>query len=335
MAVRRGPDTHDLDAGRDQRRLGLDRRRLGGDDPDRHFTRGASQLRGQRQFEIRVENDPYRRVIGHARQTHRHLRVVREHGTDTEHDRVVMRPLEMHPGARCRRRDGDGRGPRSAGVAIGRPSDLEGHHRPPLRHPQDMAAMGALRLILQHAGDDLDARGAQQRMAEPGDEGVGIRHRRNHALHAGQNGVLDAGDASPQGTMRAGFERDIERTAHCRGAGAGAGEGERLAMRASPGLGQAAGHHDRPIGRVLGDDGADRGVGPGSAEIARAEVKRLCHEGAVDRIPVSHQRGAAGRKRPPPLRWYRAGRAVPRNPWPRGSSCRPRRSGHRPRRRAP
>jgi hypothetical protein len=107
--------------------------------------------------------------------------------------------------ARFRAGDGEPGAPCPAGEAVGGARHLEGHHRPPFRHPQDVTAMAALRQVLQDSDSDLDSGGAQQSVAEAGDLRVGIGHGRDDAPDAGEQRALDTRRAAADGAMRAGL----------------------------------------------------------------------------------------------------------------------------------
>ena len=153
-------------------------------------------------------------------------------------------------------------------------------------------------------------------MAAAGDAGVRVLDRRHHAGDAGPHQRLGAGAGLAM--MRAGFERHI---------GGGAARRRRPPWRA-PAFRHAAcrrvASSRRPATRlVLDDHAADIGVLGGGAQRPAAEPQRIVHPAGV-----SCHRSRRCRPRP------RVRPKALRNPWLRGNSCRPRRSAHRPRRRA-
>ena len=87
--VRRDP--HDLDALRDERPLGLDRR-LDRRRRSRSGPRRApvDEPARQRRAQAGIEDDPDRRAVFEPRQAHGQQRIVGEHRADADHDRIRM-----------------------------------------------------------------------------------------------------------------------------------------------------------------------------------------------------------------------------------------------------
>lgn len=114
--------------------------------------------------------------------------------------------------------------------------------------------------------EDFDAGGAEFGEALSGDEGVGVLHGGDDAGDAGgDEGVGAGGGAAGVG---AGFQGDVERRAA--GGGTGFGEGDGFGVE-GVGVDVVAAAKDDAI---FGDDGADGGVGRGTAEAETRLFKR-------------------------------------------------------------
>ena len=153
-----------------------------------------------------------------------------------------------------------------------------------------------------------------RRRARPAPEtrGSGILDRHHGAPYARVEQGLGAGPRLAP--MAARLEGDVGRGAPGRRPGAR----QRLRL----GMGPAAGHgpspaHDPPGARPRRDqDTAHRRVGPNVAEAAPGEAERRAHMARIVAINLARHRPTRPR--------------TPRNPWPRGNSCKPTRSAHRP-----
>ena len=158
--------------------------------------------------------------------------------------------------------------------------------------------------------------------------GIGIFERRDDARDPRGDDSVGAGRRLA--VMRARLQRNVERRAARRRAGPA--QRLDLGMGPAPGLGPAAADDDA----VLDDHGADRGIGPCTAEPAPAEGKRERHEAPIVRAERPPQRSALSAltcARSPRPRRPTIPPAPSRNPWLRGNCDRPKRSAHRRRHR--
>ena len=122
-------------------RLGL-RDALAGDDQRRRLARGGGEARAARQAQTRVQNHAQRLATLKSRQAHGEQRIVDRGRAMADHDRVVQRRsiwVTDSASAPVMKRRGSWSAP--GGVAVRRLGELQSDHRPPLRHPQNMAEM--------------------------------------------------------------------------------------------------------------------------------------------------------------------------------------------------
>ena len=202
---------------------------------------------------------------------------------------------------------------------------------------QDVAERDPMGLVGQRTDADLKTGSAQAAETAAADAGVRVLDGADHAAHACLDDGLGAGRRLPM--MGTGLKRHIE---------SGVSrplprlrEGDDFGMGPPAGLGPSA---PDDLCTVLADqDGADGGVRPGASQAPLGQAKGNPHECSVvgarplsKRIGrrLSPRRHRRPRARPPPRR-PTARPTGPRNPAPRGNSCKRTRNGHRRRRPAP
>jgi hypothetical protein len=164
---------------------------------------------GGRGARDRVEHDlaggAARGVV--ALEPRRERRVVLQQGADADGDGVGLVAPAVHQ--RARRGAGDPAGAAGAGgdLAVERHRGLVAHPGAAEAAVGEVGGVEGVGLVAQGAGDDLDAGGAQARLAGAGHARVGVGRGEDDAGHAGGDQRVRAGGRAA--VVGAGLERDV------------------------------------------------------------------------------------------------------------------------------
>ena len=225
------------------------------------------------QTQGRVEHHAHRRTFLHAGQPARQQRIVGQCSADSDHDRIALRPQEMHTIARLHPGDGNRRPACRPSFAIRRDRELEHDVGTAVAHAPDVSGMVVARFLGAGVNIDDNASRTKPRVALAGHFRIGIFDRRDDARQACSDDGVGAGRRFA--VMRARLQRHVERRTTCRCSGAP--QRLDLGMRPAAGLRPAAAHNHA----VLHDHGANGRVWPRPAKPAPSEGQRQSHEPGV------------------------------------------------------